>query len=54
MLITEIARNTALNAIVQILSALAVSLQTNQAVAWLAVVGHYLYCYLETWADFFH
>lgn len=49
VLITEIARNTALNAIVQTLSVLVVSLQTNQAVAWLAVVGYYLYCYLETW-----
>lgn len=41
VLITEIELNTALNAIVQILSVLVVSLQTNQAVAWLAVVGHY-------------
>lgn len=54
VLIAELERNTALSAIVETLSVQVVSLQTNLAVAWLAVVSQCRYRYLEIWADFFH
>lgn len=52
VLITDIERNTVLNAIAQTVSVQVVSLQTNLAVAWLAVVGQCLYRYLETGLTF--